>query len=307
MLDDLKKDLLTHLPKAGKVGIACSGGVDSMVLLRLMLELLGPNKIACLHYDHKVRKDSHKTASFLKDFCESIGLDFITETRSGSLDKDSENSLRNLRYSFFEEACKREKIATIYQAHNMNDNVETFIFRIFRGTNLSGLSSIPLRRRLGGIDIVRPLLSVTKEQILNYASENKVEFIEDYTNKQIKYIRNFIRHKILPLAKKINPKFLFNIKKLIDLKIEEEDFLFNIVEEHSVGIREMPIDLELMRSKPKYIQRKILENLFTTNIDFVNQFLKAIEEGGFHRINFKNDKFFTIKQKQISLEKTGEF
>ena len=100
---------------------------------------------------------------------------------------------------------------------------------------------------------------------------------------------------------------MFNIKKLIDLKIEEEDFLFNIVEEHSVGIREMPIDLELMRSKPKFIQRKILENLFTTNIDFVNQFLKAIEEGGFHRINFKNDKFFTIKQKQISLEKTGEF
>jgi tRNA(Ile)-lysidine synthase len=307
MLDNLKKELLAHLPEKGKLAVACSAGVDSMVLLHLMMNLLGSDRVVCLHYDHKVRKDSHEAVDFLKDFCQSNNLQFIFETRSTAIDKDSENELRTLRYKFFEEACKTNKINTIYQAHNMNDNVETFIFRIFRGTNLSGLSSIPLRRMLADINIVRPLLSITKEQIMNYASDKEIQYIEDYTNKQIKYKRNFIRHKILPLAKKINPKFLFNVKKLIDLKIEEENFLFNVIEANSSDIRDLPIGLELMRSKPKYIQRKILENLFTTNIDFVNQFLKAIDEGGFHRINFKKDRFFTIKQKQISLEKVGEF
>ena len=304
MSSDLKDQLLAHLPKDKelKLAVACSGGVDSMVLLDLLVGILGAKQVLCMHYDHKARTDSHKAVEFLKDYCEDNQIEFVTAERTEALTKDSEDALRNLRYSFFEKACKENKIQTLYQAHNLNDNVETFVFRIFRGTNLSGLSSIPLRRMLGDINIVRPLLSCTKEQILNYAKEHEVDYIEDYTNKQVKYKRNFIRHKILPLAKKINPKFLFNIKKLIDLKIEEEDYLFNIVEAETAGIRDFPIDLESMRSKPKYIQRKILENLFTTNIDFVNQFLDAIEEGGFHRINFKKNKFFTIKKKQILLE-----
>ena len=302
MSQEIKDELFAHLPKEGNIAVACSGGVDSMVLLHLMLELVDKSRILCLHYDHKVRKDSQKAAKFIEDFCKKESINFISGERTEELKKHSENELRNLRYSFFEKAAKENDFQIICQAHNLNDNVETFIFRIFRGTNLSGLSSIPLRRMLGEVDIVRPLLAVTKEEIVNYAKENKVDYIEDYTNKQIKYKRNFIRHKILPLAKKINPKFLFNIKKLIDLKIEEEDFLYDLIEQASSDIRELPIDLDLMRSKPKYIQRKVLENLFTTNIDFVNQFLDAIEKGGFHRINFKNDKYFTIKQKQIHLE-----
>ena len=299
---DLRAELLTHLPRGEKVAVACSGGVDSMVLLHLIAKEMGPNQVICLHYDHKVRSDSHKAVEFLKEYCKKEGLHFVLGERTESLKSFSENSLRNLRYSFFEKACEAEQVHNIYQAHNLNDNVETFVFRVFRGTNLSGLSSIPLRRMLGDINIVRPLLGVSKEQIISYAQDHSVKFIEDYTNRQIKYKRNFIRHKILPLAKKINPKFLFNIKKLIDLRIEEEEYLFDLVGSDLADIKDLPIDLETMRQKPRYLQRKILENFFTTNIDFVNQFLGAIEAGGFHRINFKKDKFFTIKQKQIMLE-----
>jgi tRNA(Ile)-lysidine synthase len=299
---DLKKEIQSYLPKDGKIAVACSAGIDSMVLLSLMIELAEASRIVCLHYDHKVREGSDKAVVFLEKFCQAKQIQFIFKERTEAISRASENQLRNLRYKFFEDECKQENIKTIFQAHNLNDNVETFIFRIFRGTNLSGLSSIPLRRSLGEIDIIRPLLAITKEQIYDYAQINKIDFIEDYTNKQIKYKRNFIRHKILPLAKKINPRFLFNVQKLIDLKIEEEDFIAQYVKEASQELRTLPIDLEIMRQKPKYIQRKILEDLFTTNIDFVNQFLKAIEEGGFHRINFRKDKFFTIKQKQIHLE-----
>ena len=301
-MTDLNAELLTHLPDSEKVAVACSGGVDSMVLLDLIVKELGADKVLCLHYDHKVRSDSKRAVEFLEDYCKKEKIQLVLGERTESLKNFSENSLRNLRYSFFEEACTKAELHNVYQAHNLNDNVETFVFRIFRGTNLSGLSSIPLRRMLGDINIVRPLLGVTKEQILNYAQDHNIDFIEDYTNKQIKYKRNFIRHKILPLAKKINPKFLFNIKKLIDLRIEEEEYIFDLVDKDIADIRDLPIDLELMRQKPRYLQRKILESLFTTNIDFVNQFLDAIEEGGFHRINFKKDKFFTIKQKQIMLE-----
>jgi tRNA(Ile)-lysidine synthase len=302
MTIDLQNELLSHLPEEGRVAVACSAGVDSMVLLDLMVKAIGSKRVLCLHYDHQVRKDSGLAAEFLKNYCQENNIDIIVDKRTEELDNFSENSLRNLRYAFFEKACKESSVSVIYQAHNLNDNVETFIFRIFRGTNLSGLSSIPLRRMLGEVDIIRPLLSVNKEQILDYAKDHEVKYIEDYTNKQIKFKRNFIRHKILPLAKKINPKFLMNIKKLIDLKIEEEDYLFDAVESEISGLRELPLDLALMRSKPRYIQRKVLENLFTTNIDFVNQFLDAIDEGGFHRINFKKSKFFTIKQKKIYLE-----
>jgi tRNA(Ile)-lysidine synthase len=299
---NLRKELIEKLPEEAKVAVACSAGVDSMVLLSLMVDVLGAARVKCLHYDHAVRSDSNESVIFLEKFCKDKGIDFIFERRVEIITNDSENNLRNLRYKFFESACQVNSIRYLYQAHNLNDNVETFIFRIFRGTNLSGLNSIPVKRRMGDIEICRPLLAITKEQILDYAQSNNIEYVEDYTNKEVKYQRNFIRHRILPLAKKINPKFLFNIKKLIDLRIEEEEYLLKLVEKDLVELRTLPIDLDLMRSKPKYIQRKILEELFTTNIDFVNQFLIAIEKGGFHRVNFKNDKYFTIKKKKIILE-----
>lgn len=185
-----------------KIGVAVSGGIDSMVLLDALRRIaLEKNiQIYVLHYNHKWRKKSDLDKKLVQDYCNKFSIKFIYDEADGKINK-SEEEARNLRYSFFNKASKKYKLEIICTAHHRDDQIETIIFRLARGTGPKGL--IPIKE-LNNL-LCRPFIDISKDQINSYAKENHIKFINDTTNKNLKYKRNLIRLKILPLMRNINP------------------------------------------------------------------------------------------------------
>lgn len=299
----LEEYLSAHVKSSeNPIAVACSAGMDSLSLLHALKSIYTPQLIYCLHLDHGLREDSSLAVSFLDQYCKSHSLNFIyKQFKRGELKAD-ENTARKMRYEFFEQACLKNEIEILFLAHNLNDQAETILFRLFRGTNTSGLQGISRTRFLGDrITIHRPLLDLSRAAIEEYARLHDLRYIEDPSNHNIKYARNRIRSKILPHALEINPKALEHIQSCSQIIKEEQDYLNSITERHLMELGDLPWNLNRFRELDMIIQRKILEKFFITNISFVNDFLTAITKGGFHKINFAKDKFFVIKQKQIYL------
>lgn len=297
--DYLRENNITNT----KLAVACSAGIDSMVLLYSLTKIYPLDLIYCIHVDHGWREDSQNALDFLKKKCTELNIKLLYhQFKFGELEQ-KENTARTARYELFNNFCNANQIPNLLLAHNLNDHVETILFRIFRGTNIKGLEGIPVTRSLNETSrIHRPFLTITRSEIEDYAKQERIEFIEDSSNTDTKFARNRIRLEILPEANKINPNFLQNINLLSQLIIEEGEFVNRLVDKDLNELGDLPWSLEKFRQLEALIQRRILEKIFTPQIEFVENFLSCIKEGGFHRINFKKGKFFTIKQKQIWLE-----
>lgn len=288
------------------IAVACSCGLDSLSLLDSLCEIYPSSLITCLHIDHGWQENSNHVREQLEDFCNSKKIDFLHKSyANGEMDQD-ENSAREARYKFFLEACQEKQIQNIFLAHHANDDIETVLFRIIRGTSSNGLQGIPNQRLLENngysLKLHRPLLDCKRKEIEAYANDQGLKPFEDKSNQDLDYARNKIRHQILPQCLEINPSVEANIKQLSQIISEEQEFLKIETEKTLEKLGEMPWDLKQFRDLPRIIQRNLLAQSFTSNIRFCNQFLDAIVEGGFHKINFKQGRYFVIKQKQIHLE-----
>lgn len=214
------------IKKGDSVIVALSGGADSMALAFFLNSVKDEYGItlSAAHVNHGIRGASADAdEAFVKSFCEKNGISLhvlhadIPKIASETGETHEECG-RRIRYEFFESIDKTSLIAT---AHNLNDNAETLLFRIARGTGLRGMCSIPpVRGR-----IIRPLIECSREEIEKYCSENKISYVTDETNLSDEYTRNYIRHEILPLFEKINPSFLVSANRLIDTVREDEAFL----------------------------------------------------------------------------------
>ncbi len=293
----IKKQALEN----SSIAVAASAGMDSTVLLDSLSNIHPANLISCLHLDHGIREDSNDAVLFLKDFCSKKNINFHHETLENQKEKD-ENSLRKARYDFFERNCKKLNTSDLFIAHNLNDDVETIIFRLFRGSSSFGLLGIPESRESAGIKIHRPFLDTSREEIEDYFKTHNLNCIQDSTNNDLNYARNLIRKEILPLGEKINPKLIENVHKLSEIVSEEQDLLSKLANEALSQLGNMPWALEDFRKIPRALQRQILSKTFSTKISFCDQFLEAVTEGGFHKINYEKDCFFLICKKAISKE-----
>ncbi|MBI3494859.1 tRNA lysidine(34) synthetase TilS [Candidatus Saccharibacteria bacterium] len=169
---------------------AVSGGVDSIVLLDLLSKQTDI-KLIVAHFDHGIRSDSATDSQFVKELAAKYKLPF--ELGSAQLGTDaSEEQARNARYSFLHEVKNKYNASQIITAHHSDDIVETIIINLTRGTGWRGISSLRSTEH-----VLRPLLDFTKADILTYAKDNKLEWVEDSTNQDLKYLRNQIRHKIV--------------------------------------------------------------------------------------------------------------
>lgn len=175
----------------GRYIVAVSGGVDSMVLMDVLS--MKPNlDLIIAHYDHGIRHDSEMDRKLVQNLAKQKNLKFIYD--EGNLGSDSsEAQAREARYRFLYKVRNASKANAIITAHHKDDLIETAIINLIRGTNRSGLSSITNNNMLK-----RPLLNISKKEIIDYAKENNLNWREDYTNSDIKYLRNYIRHKIIP-------------------------------------------------------------------------------------------------------------
>ncbi|MDA0771713.1 MAG: tRNA lysidine(34) synthetase TilS [Cyanobacteria bacterium] len=302
LVESKLKQYLSQAQINGVVAIACSAGIDSMVLIESCRKNYPNDQIFCFHLDHSLRKDSKRAADFLEAYCKKHNIKYICKTLKAGEIKGCEQSARKARYQFFEDSCQDYNIKNILLGHNLNDQAETILFRIFRGTNTSGLQGIAQSRQHGSITIHRPLLELSREIITQYAKTQGLDFVEDDSNNNLDFARNRIRNNILPEALKINPKALDNIAQLAQLTTLEQVYIKEGFIHAQSLLSEPAWKLEDFRKLKPIMQRKLLEQYFTPNIAFVNDFMAAIAQGGFHRINFSKDKFFTIKQKEIHLE-----
>jgi tRNA(Ile)-lysidine synthase len=193
-----------------KIVAAVSGGIDSMVMLNVLMQLqqMWKLEIIVAHVNFQLReKESDGDEQFVQRIAKQYGLPFYSEqTDTKTIARIQKRSIqetaREIRYSFFDTLKKSLHADTIATAHNANDNAETMLINLMRGSGIDGLSGIPPRRDC----IVRPLLSVKRKEIEQYAKAVKVKFRNDSSNAKEDYTRNYLRNVIIPqLERRINP------------------------------------------------------------------------------------------------------
>lgn len=215
MLIQLQDQLNSKLSflKSSKLLIAISGGIDSVVLTHLCCKL-GLN-VALAHCNFNLRgKESDADEDFVLQLAEDLDLEVFIESFETKLFAEDEKisiqmAARVLRYQWFAELTEQLHFEYILTAHHADDNLETFLINLTRGTGLDGLLGIPAVNN----NVVRPLLSFTREDIETYARAHKLEWREDSSNISTKYLRNKLRHDVIPILKEINPQLLQNFAK----------------------------------------------------------------------------------------------
>lgn len=215
MLDRLKNNIAQNFPflENKKLFLATSGGLDSIVMAHLFKQL--NYTIALAHCNFQLRGlESFGDQNFVQDFAVANDIPvFITQFDTEAFAKDyklsTQVAARDLRYNWFYELLETEEFDYILTAHHADDNIETFLINLSRGTGLEGLVGIPLQND----KIIRPLLPFSRDEIANYAHENNIEWREDSSNASAKYLRNKIRHDLVPLLKELNPHFLTSFQK----------------------------------------------------------------------------------------------
>lgn len=174
----------------GKYVVAVSGGVDSMVLLDVLAKEKGVELVVA-HYDHGIRQDSQQDARFVVDQAEKLGL--VVEVGQGQLGREaSEETARNSRYAFLRMLKQKHEADSIITAHHQDDQIETALINMIRGTGPRGL--VPM---IFNPEITRPFLNIPKKEILKYAENNKLSWREDTTNQDPRYLRNLLRIRVI--------------------------------------------------------------------------------------------------------------
>jgi len=195
--------------------VAVSGGADSVALARGLCQLRAPGegRLVLAHFNHRLRgAESDADEQFVEELARELGVKFITESApppplplspSPPLASPSEASLRDLRYEFLRHAANESGARYVATAHTADDQVETILLNIVRGTGLAGLAGIPrVRAFTQAATIVRPLLDVTRAEVLDYLQWLGAAFREDATNSSLHYTRNRVRHELLPLLER---------------------------------------------------------------------------------------------------------
>ena len=190
-----------------RIGVAYSGGVDSTVLIHF-LSLIPDlkKKLFALHVNHGISSKSDLWEEHCKNNCLSLEIDFVSlKLEFKTIKNPNENELRKARYK--ELFSWSEEGDVICTAHHKDDQVETILFRILRGTGIKGLEGIKKFSKRKDVDLIRPFLDVSKEDLIKYAKQNNLSWVEDDSNDDLLITRNYIRNKVLPLLAKKWPQY----------------------------------------------------------------------------------------------------
>ena len=222
-LDTIKENNLIN--KGDVIVVGVSGGPDSITLLTCLNKYKDyfEIKLICAHINHLIRKDSTEDEQFVENVCEKMGIKCYVkraevEKIAKEQKKGSEEVGRKIRYDFFDIIAKKENANKIAIAHNMNDNAETMLLNIIRGSGMQGLEGIQAEE-YG--KYIRPLINCSREDIEEYCEKYNLQPRIDSTNKENIYRRNIIRNKLLPEIKELNPNIvqsLSNLSKIVKVQ-----------------------------------------------------------------------------------------
>ena len=248
-----------------------SGGIDSVSLLFALNEISKklPFKIIAVHINHMIRNNAERDEKFSYELGKNMNIQFVSKKidipkKAIEAKQGIEETARQFRYQFFDEILKKYRANKIVTAHNKNDNAETVIFNLVRGSGLNGISGIALQRE----NIIRPMLMCSRKEIIEYATFNNLSYVTDETNFDTKYSRNFIRHEIMPLFEKQNPEVIDNIYNL------SQNIRYDIEYINSVASDEREVSADLPQA---ILTRKIINSYsYVSNKTLSFKHIKAI-------------------------------
>ena len=261
-MKEVKEYLENTLNDNSSVVIACSGGPDSMCLLKMVLDIKDNKnlEVICAHVNHKMRKESEEEAVFVKEYCKKHNAIFEYMEITNYDDDNFHNQARIKRYDFFKKLLKKYNADYLLTAHHGDDLIETILMRIVRGSNLKGFIGFKKESEFYDYKILRPLINVSKEEIEKYNHDNNIPYRVDKSNEKDKYTRNRYRHQILPFLKSedkdVHKKFLKFSRELIKF----DDFLANYMSNLLTEIiKDDTLNISLFSKQDEFIQRKIIE------------------------------------------------
>ncbi|WP_297595862.1 tRNA lysidine(34) synthetase TilS [uncultured Cetobacterium sp.] len=310
----LKKIRSEQLIEPGdKIVVGFSGGPDSVFLLQVLIHAQKEIEfeIVLVHINHLLRDDnSEKDQEFSAEVAEELNLPiFIKRASIEKISKDMgvglEEAGRKIRYDFFNEILNQTSGTKIAIAHNLDDQIETFLFRMIRGCSLEGLEGINHRD-----NIIRPINEVYKKDILNYLDANDIGYRVDETNFENEFTRNSIRLDLIPyVEKRYNGSFKDKVHNLIDEIREVNQVLKVKLSDYKDEVHDkITLNIELMRIEPPYIQRKIINEylkefgLEATREKILN-IIKILNSGGSKTLNLENNYILKKQYSNIWIEK----
>lgn len=235
------------VPEKETALLAVSGGIDSICLASLFLNSSAGRRFAVAHCNFHLRgEDSDSDEALVAAWCGRNGVryhkaDFDTEQYASSHNVSIEMAARELRYDWFASLCRDNGYYGVAVAHNANDNAETLILNLLRGTGLRGVTGmqvetvVPVTRdELSGVRLLRPMLSFSREQIEEYVAANSLEYHDDRTNAETVYKRNRIRHLVFPVFESLNPSFLTTFAREMNAFSEVQE----IADDYFISVRE---------------------------------------------------------------------
>lgn len=235
------------VPEKETALLAVSGGIDSICLASLFLNSSAGRRFAVAHCNFHLRgEDSDSDEALVAAWCGRNGVryhkaDFDTEQYASSHSVSIEMAARELRYDWFASLCKDNGYYGVAVAHNANDNAETLILNLLRGTGLRGITGmlvetvVPVTRdELSGVRLLRPMLSFSRKQIEEYVAANALEYHDDRTNAETVYKRNRIRHLVFPVFESLNPSFLTTFAREMNAFSEVQE----IADDYFISVRE---------------------------------------------------------------------
>lgn len=235
------------VPEKETALLAVSGGIDSICLASLFLNSSAGRRFAVAHCNFHLRgEDSDSDEALVAAWCGRNGVryhkaDFDTEQYASSHSVSIEMAARELRYDWFASLCKDNGYYGVAVAHNANDNAETLILNLLRGTGLRGITGmlvetvVPVTRdELSGVRLLRPMLSFSRKQIEEYVAANSLEYHDDRTNAETVYKRNRIRHLVFPVFESLNPSFLTTFAREMNAFSEVQE----IADDYFISVRE---------------------------------------------------------------------
>ena len=299
-------------PENSRILVACSGGPDSMALLHLLQDIATHRhttyKIGVAIVDHCIRPESKDEVLWLQHQVEELGLPFYSATfdvpRLSKEHKQSEETIgRQVRYQWLNEIAQSEGYDYISVAHHKDDQAESILAHIIRGSGLNGLTGMSVVQSEYAIPVVRPLLDVTKENLLAYIGTKHISYCVDSTNEDVRYQRNRIRHRIIPELEAINPAVVDAIVRLGSSVNEDVMVISDLTSRTfdklvSIGKDEVRISRRALRQEPLAIQRRLWQRLVST-IDSDLTLTSAHQEQLLDIVNTGEKKTFTIKSIKV--------
>lgn len=281
-LDTIKNNNLIN--SGDKIVVGVSGGPDSLTLLTLLNKYKSKfnYEIIVAHVNHLIRKDSTDDEQFVENYCKKNGIKFYckrvnVQEIAKQQKKGEEEVGRNERYKFFDEICEKENANKIAIAHNMNDNAETMLLNLIRGTGLNGLEGIQPSQYNNRF--IRPLINCNRNEIEDFCKENNLEPRIDSTNKENIYKRNTIRNKLIPFLKELNPNIIETLSRTSVIIAENNEFIqkeaqknFNKITELKSNLVE--IDLKDFNKMPIAMRKAIIQ----LSIDKLNGNIRNISK-----------------------------